>query len=47
MFNNFLVFNFPFFKFWTIASFSLDKYLLIFDVVLHQQLNAFKIPKMV
>ena len=29
-------------------SFSLDKYfLLIFNVVLHYQLNAFKIPKMV
>ena len=29
-------------------SFSLDKHsLFIFDVVLHFQLNAFKIPKMV
>ena len=28
-------------------SFSLEKYpLLIFDVVLHYQLNSFKIPKM-
>ena len=47
-FNNFFVFNFPFFQFRTIISFSLDKYyLLIFDVVLHYQLNAVKIPKMV
>ena len=35
-FNNFLALNFPFFK----SS-------LIFDVVLHYQLNAFKFPKMV
>ena len=41
-FNNLLVFNFP------KISFSLDKYsLLIFDVVPHYQLNAFKIAKMV
>ena len=47
IFNNFLFFNF-FFQFGTIISFSLDKYsLLIFDVLLHYQLNAFKIPKMV
>ena len=47
IFNSCLVFNFPFFNFEHIISFSLDKYsLLIFDVVLHYQLNAFKIPKM-
>ena len=48
IFNNFLVFNFCFFfKFRPIISFSLDKYsLLFFDVVLHYQLNAFKIPKL-
>ena len=45
--NNFLVFNFPFFLI-SIISFFLGMYsLLVFDVVLHYQLNAFKIPKMV
>ena len=47
IFNNFLVFNFAFFSFWAIIFFSLDKYSLIFDVVLHYQLDALKIPKMV
>ena len=48
IFNNFLVFNSPFFKFWTIIFSSLDKYsLIIFDIVLHYQLNAFKRPKIV
>ena len=48
-FNSFLVFNFPFFNFEQyLISFSLEKYsLLIFNVVLHFQLNASKIPKMV
>ena len=37
IFNNFLVFNFPFFKHFPV----------IIDVVLHYQLNAFKNPKLV
>ena len=50
IFNNFLVFNFPFLISSNIFLFfsSLDKYsLFIFNVVLHYQLNAFKIPKIV
>ena len=50
IFNNLLVFNFPFFNFERYFPFpsSLDKYsLLIFNVVFHYQLNAFKSPKMV
>ena len=49
IFNNFLVFNFSFFKFENNSFFpGQPKYsLLIFDVVLHYQLNVFKIPKMV
>ena len=42
--HNIVIFN----EFLTVISFPLDTYsLLIFDVVLHYQLNAFKIPKMV
>ena len=45
-FNNFLVFNFPFFN--SEQYFSFPKYsFLISDVIIHYQLNAFKIPKMV
>ena len=48
IFNNFLVFNFPFFNFEQYFPFPWIKYsLLIFDVALHYQLNDFKIPKMV
>ena len=48
IFNNFLVFKSHFFLFQTIVFFSPDKYsLFIFDIVLHYQLNAFKIPNMV
>ena len=43
IFKNFLVFLLSFFYFWTIISFSLDKYsLFIFDVALHYQLDTFK-----
>ena len=42
--HNIVIFN----EFLTVISFPMDKYsLLIFDVVLHYQLDAFKIPKMV
>ena len=48
IFDKVLVFNFPFLIPNTIISFSPDKYsLLIFNVVLHYELNTFKIPKMV
>ena len=54
IFDNFLVFNFPFFQFRTIiySSFFLDKYSSIFDVVtyksqVYHRLNPFKIPRMV
>ena len=49
IFYKFLVFNFPFFKFENNSFFTgQPKYsLLIFVVVLHYQLNVFKIPKMV
>ena len=47
-FNNFLVFNFPFLLILNNTSLSLDKSpLVIFNVVLPYQLNAFKLPKMV
>ena len=48
IFNNILVFNFPFFNFEQKFNFLLDNYsLFIFDVVLQYQVNASKIPKMV